>query len=326
MADEILIRNGQAATFHVGAEGAPWHRLGTALDRPATAAEAIRQIGADFDVIPMPLFARLPGDREPIAVTSHVMNVRGDDFTPLGMVSGGYKVIQNREAFDFLDRVAEAGEIRYHTAGLLGTGERIWMLGKLKGDIRIGRTDDTVERYLLLYNSHDASSALRCLWTPIRVVCANTVSAALKAGEGMGITIRHTGDINAKVEAAQKALGIAGKFFRAFGEGAALLADHTPTREQLDGYFRVLYPDPEKTDPARAKATRMALFGLFENGIGQDMPGVRGTSWAALNAVTEYVDHHTGSDERRRLESSWWGDGAKLKAKAFDAAIAMAMS
>ena len=54
------------------------------------------------------------------------------------------------------------------------------------------------------------------------------------------------------------------------------------------------------------------------------MPGVKGTAWAAWNAVTEYVDHHTGNDARRRMESSWWGDGAKVKSRAFELALEMA--
>jgi phage/plasmid-like protein (TIGR03299 family) len=323
MSHEIAMKDGVASTFHVGREGAPWHQLGVALDDPATAAEAIRQIHADFDVIGLPLYAHgAPGG--PIEVPSHILNVRGDDFRPLGVVSPSYKVIQNRAAFSFLDAVAGDGELRYHTAGLLGDGERIWMLARLAGEIRVRGTDDVIEKFLLLFNSHDGSSALRCLWTPVRVVCANTVSAALRQGEGTGITIRHTGEITRKVEEAQRVLGLAHNFFRAFGEGVDLLAGHRPTTAQLDGYFRTLYPDPEKADPAKAKATRMALFGLFEQGMGQDMPGIAGTSYAALQAVTEYVDHHTGTDLRRRLESSWYGDGAKLKVKAFDEAIKMA--
>jgi phage/plasmid-like protein (TIGR03299 family) len=324
MAHQLADRNGTAekATFHVASEGAPWHKLGRALDAPPTAADAIREAGLDYEVASLPMFAGGPSG--PIAVPTHCLNVRTDNLAPLGLVSDKYKVVQNREAFDFLDSLALRGEVRYHTAGALGRGERIWMLAKLPGDLMVRGTEDRVEKYLLLYNSHDASSALRCLWTPIRVVCANTVSAALRRGEGTGISIWHLGEIRDKVDAARRALGLATEFFEAFGEGADFLAGYTPTRDQLDAYFRALYPDPPKGDAARAKSARMTLFGLFEQGMGQDMPGIRGTAWAALNAVTEYVDHHTGTDPRRRMESSWYGDGQKMKARAFDAAIAMA--
>jgi hypothetical protein len=72
------------------------------------------------------------------------------------------------------------------------------------------------------------------------------------------------------------------------------------------------------------------LTQLFEEGIGQDMPIIQHSTWAALNAVTEYVDHHRptrGKSDHdranRRLESAWFGYGAKLKAKAWDLALEM---
>jgi phage/plasmid-like protein (TIGR03299 family) len=328
------------AMAYVEHEGAPWHNLGRALRDPMTAREAISEGGLDYEVVSLPMFAKVdaatlaaPGMPAPtvappseIAVPSHYLNVRTDDYRTMGVVSDRYKVIQNRDAFDFLDSVAAARELRYHTVGAIGDGERIWMLARLTGDIEIRGTGgrDIVHKYLLLYNSHDGSSALRCLWTPTRVVCWNTLSAALSAGEGTGTTIRHTGDVSGKIELARMALGLAHKFFDAFTEGANLLSGYTPTKEQLDGYFRALYPDPKAGDPARAKATRMSLFGLYENGMGQDMPGVRGTAWAAWNAVTEYIDHHVGNNARTRLESAWWGDGQKTKIKAFDLAVKMA--
>jgi phage/plasmid-like protein (TIGR03299 family) len=323
MGHDLATKDGQYSTFHVAREGAPWHQLGTSVSDALLWEECMRLIHADFDVVGMPLYAHgIPGG--PVLVPEYVLNVRNDDFRPLGVVSQNYKVVQNRVAFDFLNKVVEGGDLRYHTAGLLGDGERMWLLAKITGDIRVGKSDDVVEKYLLLYNSHDGSSALRCLFTAVRVVCFNTLSAALHAGEGTGVTIRHTGEIGRKIEEAQRALGLAGKYFKAFGEGADLLSGYTPTTEQLDKYFRALYPDPEKGDPARAKATRMALFGIMEQGLGMDMPGVRGTAYGAYNAVTQFVDHHTGTDMRRRLESSWWGDGSKLKIKAFDEAVKMA--
>lgn len=325
MAHELATNaaTGEASMFYVRSEGAPWHHLGIPVEGALTASEAIDRAGMGYEVASCPMYAKAP-DGSVILTPSHVLNVRRDNNTPLGVVSSNYKIIQNHECFEFLDKVASEGEIAYHTAGVLGVGERIWMLAKLPDLIQIGRTDDVIEKYLLLYNSHDSSSALRCLWTPTRVVCWNTCSAALQAGEGTGITIRHTGEVGTKIREAQRVLGLASKFFQAYGEGANFLAGYQPTTEQLDDYFKALYPDPEKADPANAKAKRMALWGLFEKGMGNDMPGVAGTAWAAYNAVTEFVDHHTGTDERRRMESSWYGDGAKLKIRAFDQAVKMA--
>jgi phage/plasmid-like protein (TIGR03299 family) len=273
MAHELATTaNGHIAMFYTGEP--PWHRLGTKLDCPPTAAEAIAAAGLGYQVETLPVFAA--GPRGPIEIPSLRLNVRADTLAPLGVVSDKYKVVQNCEAFAFLDGLAAGGEVRYHTAGALGRGERIWLLAQLPGPLRVRQTDDLVEKFLLLYNSHDASSALRCLWTPTRVVCWNTCSAALRAGEGTGISVAHTGDLDRKAAEARRVLGLAQDYFAAFGEGADLLAGRQPTRAQLDAYFEALYPDPAKGDPARAKSVRMTLHGLFAQGMGQDLPGVRG--------------------------------------------------
>ena len=321
MAHEIATTNGRHAMMYAGAP--PWHKLGVALSEPATAAAAIDAAGLGYEVESLPVFAAGPDG--PIDIPTLRLNVRADTRVPLGVVSDKYRIVQNREAFGFLDGLVAGGEVRYHTAGALGRGERIWMLAQLPGPLRVGRTDDLVEKYLLLYNSHDASSALRVLWTPTRVVCWNTCSAALRAGEGTGLTIAHTGAIEGKVAEARRVLGLANNYYAAFGEGADLLAGRQAGRAQLDAYFQALYPDPaEGVDPARARATRMTLHGLFEQGMGQDLPGVKGSLWAAYNAATELVDHHQGKDARRRMEGAWLGDGAKVKRRAWDLAMDLA--
>ena len=324
MAHELAMSsNGRASMFYTGA--APWHRLGTRLENPATAAEAIAAAGLDYEVVSLPMFAQGDGPDAPcVPVPGHVLNVRADTMTPLGVVSDKYRVINNRDCFGFLDAVVREGELKYHTAGALGKGERVWMLARLPEVIRVAGSDDVTEQYLLLSNSHDASSALRVVFTPVRVVCQNTLSAALSSASSKGVTVHHTGDLDRKVEEARKVLGLASRWFGAFGEGAELLAGHRPTELQLKSYFAALYPDPEGGDPAKAKATRMTLFGLYEMGMGQDIPQIRGTTWAAYNAVTEYLDHHVGRDPQRRLESAWWGDGARAKARAYDLAVRLA--
>ena len=323
MAHELATNhtNGRHAMMYVGTP--PWHKLGVALAEPATAAAAIDAAGLGYDVESLPVFAAGPAG--PIDIPTLRLNIRSDTQVSLGVVSDKYRVVQNRQAFGFLDSLGAGGEGTYHTAGALGRGERVWLLAQLPDPLRVGRTDDLVEKYLLLYNSHDASSALRVLWTPTRVVCWNTCSAALRAGEGVGLTIAHTGAIEGKVAEARRVLGLATNYFAAFGEGADLLAGRQVSRVQLDSYFAALYPDPaEGADPARARSTRMTLHGLFEQGMGQDMLGVKGSIWAAYNALTELVDHHQGKDPRRRMEGAWLGDGAKLKRRAWDLAIDLA--
>lgn len=325
MAHELATTaDGRTAMMYCGE--APWHGLGQKLDAPATAEEAIAAAGLDYDVTLTPMTTEggvpVPGRR---AV------VRADTRTVLGVVSDRFVPVQNRQAFGFLDAVVAEGGVRYHTAGALGRGERVWLLARLPEQIRVRGGDDLVDQYLLLSNAHDGSAALRVLFTPVRVVCANTLSLAHRQGAGEGVSIMHKGDLQAKIRQAQEVLGLARRFFDDAAAVINRLAGYSPTSAQLASYFAELYPDPEEgKDNARAVRARTELQRLFEEGLGHDQPGVKGTAWAAYNAVTEYVDHHRparGANNRdrasRRLASVWFGSGARLKARAWDLAAAM---
>jgi len=323
MAHNLATTNGKIAMAYFGET--PWHKLGTKLNQAATAAEAIEAAGLDYQVEMVSLFTT-----DGTLVPQRKGVIRTDSGQVLGAVGPGYVPIQNREAFTFLDAVVAEGELRYHTAGALGKGERIRILAKLAGHIRVKNTEDRTEKYLLLANSHDGTSSLRVFFTPIRVVCANTLSIAERNGRGQGIAIVHKGDLEAKVREAQMVLGLANRFYDQIQPKIDLLANYYPTAKQLRDYFTTLYPDPEEGKNRRAENVRSELFRLFEDGMGQDIPGVRHTAWAALHAVTEYVDHHRPTRVRnevertsRRLYSQWFGSGAHLKARAWDLALAM---
>ncbi len=152
-----------------------------------------------------------------------------------------------------------------------------------------------------------------------------------REGRGDGIAIRHQGDLAAKVREAQRVLGLARRFFDDLEGQFDLLARHHPSHAQVSAYFKALYPDPDEGNPARAQNVRDELFRLYESGQGQEIPEIRSTTWAALNAVTEYVDHHRPTRARsdfyrgaNRLESAWFGSGSRLKQHAFQLALEMA--
>lgn len=325
MVHELATANGRTAMMYAGE--VPWHGLGTRLEEPVTAREAIAAAGLDY-------LAELQeiqtGHGTPIPQRKAV--VRSDSGNILGIVGNSYVPVQNYQAFGFLDAVVADGSLRYHTAGALGEGERVWMLAKLPDDIRVKTSDDITEKYLLLSNSHDGSSSLRVHFTPIRVVCANTLAIAARNGRGQGVSIIHKGNLAAKVQQAQEVLGLAKRFYDDVDAQINRLASHYPSLRQLEEYFRQVYPDSPDGESARTKNVRQEMLRLFEQGIGHDMPEIRHTTWTALNAVTEYVDHYRSTrgktlTERssNRLESAWFGSGARLKERAWELALKMAV-
>ncbi len=324
MSHELAVIDGKVSMAYTGE--VPWHGLGQQLNDPMTAEEAITAAGLDFHV---ELKALTTVDGTP--VPKRRAAIRTDTGSVLGTVGTSYVPIQNSAAFDFLDQVVADGDLRYHTAGALGQGERVWLLAKLPGEIRVKGSDDITDKYLLLSNSHDGSTALRTFFTPVRVVCHNTLTLAHRQGRRQGVSILHKGSIDAKVQEARKVLGLAHRFYEECELKIDRLAHHYPTVDQLDHLFSSLFPDPENfPERSRAGCIRQDLFYLFEEGRGQDIPEIRHTTWAAFNAVTEYVDHRrptrakTENERRsRRLQSQWFGSGAQLKAKAWELALAI---
>ncbi len=298
----------------------PWHKLGVKLDNPATSAEAIAAARLDYKVVLKEL-QTVDGVRVP----EKFATVRLDNNTPLGVVGSYYEPVQNVEAFDFFDGVVGEKLAMYHTAGALGLGERIWVLAQLPRIIQV-TNKDTVEKYLLLTNSHDGLSSLRMFFTPVRVVCQNTLNAALSSVRS-GISIRHTGNIKYKLNEARRALGIAQTFYSEFEQAAVAFKDKKLNVNDTNAYFLSLLMDKEETEVTTRTANKMdELLGLFEHGRGNAEPEVKHSLWSAYNAVTEWTDHYKSvknDSPSNRLESVWFGGGAEMKIKAYNTALAM---
>lgn len=182
-----------------------WHNLGQIIEDYPTSAEAIRHAGLDYEVEKRKLFTpTLEGTT--IEVPNYFSTIRTDNNTVLGVVGKDYQIVQNRDAFSFFDSIVGGDGILYETAGALGNGERIFITAKLPDYIRVGK-DDLIEKYLFLTTSHDGSGSITAAFTPIRIVCANTLNAALR-NQTNTVRIRHTSNAKQRLEQAHKVMGI----------------------------------------------------------------------------------------------------------------------
>jgi phage/plasmid-like protein (TIGR03299 family) len=295
----------------------PWHGLGVELYQPATAEEAIISAGLNWEIALQSIrtdFRQIP---------EFMATARADNRDVLGIVSPKYRIIQNKDAFSFFDAVVGEGQAIYHTAGALGRGERIWLLAKLPSELYV-TNEDIVEKYLCLTNCHTGKASLLMYFTPIRVVCQNTLSVSMMDASS-GIAIRHSGDVKLKIKEAQRVLGIAMKFYDEFGARAEQFRKFNMNVEDAEKFFKfvILGEELEETDSTREENKINTLLSLFEDGKGAKLEGVRHTGWAAYNAVTEYVDHYgtirkLDKDPTNRLKNIWFGSGARIKSLAFN--------
>jgi phage/plasmid-like protein (TIGR03299 family) len=319
MSHNLLIQNGEASMFYV--EEVPWHGLGTRLNQPATAQEAITAAQLDWEVVKLPLYAGAVRIKVPdrYAVV-HKNGLVVDAHSPvLGVVSKEYTPLQNHEAFGFFDPIVGQEAAIYHTAGALGQGERVWILAKLPSTIRVVG-DDISEKYLLLCNSHDGKSAVQIKFTPVRIVCQNTLTLALN--DGPVWRVFHHQDIHELLREANQMLGLIENQFNTMEESFQAMARVPMDSNRLTEYLQDVYPDSEESmkQPLVERDRRWSEY-FFDQGKGNRMPGVEGTLWAAFGGVTEWLDHHqTRQKQDQKVSSMWFGSAYRTKARAYSVA------
>ena len=321
MAHELLVENGKAAMMYVGE--VPWHGLGQKLDKPATSAEAIKAAQLDWEVTKIPLYTKSKSRYRILNKTFGIVRTDLPEPPVFGIVGENYRVLQNCEAFAWFDEIAGQGAAIYHTAGALGNGERIWILTKLPGEIRV-KGDDVSEKFLLLSNSHDGESSVQVKFTPIRVVCQNTLTMALSSGRTLKIS--HTASLRQRLDEAKVNLGIITERFQEIEQQFQRLAEIQINHARLDDYLAAVFPMPnDKGNESainRVLTARRMSGELIESGRGNAAEKVRGTLWTAYNGVAEFVDYRvTRQAPPQRLESIWFGGGYLTKARAFNVAL-----
>ena len=186
-----------------------WHGLGTIVQDAPTSEDAIRLAGLDWRVESKEIFLA-----DGTKIPNSYANVRSSDNKPLGIVGNRYQIIQNADAFAFTDALLGEG-VQYETAGSLCDGKVVWMLAKLPNKYEI--LGDEVTPYVVFTNTHDGSGAVRVAMVSTRVVCMNTLNAAMKTAKRTW-SARHTGNINSKLDEALETLKLADKYMVALNE------------------------------------------------------------------------------------------------------------
>ncbi len=316
------------ANDHMMAVGtAPWHGLGTTLqEAPATAQEALRVAKLDWTVRKAPMFLE---DATPVKVSGAVScrnnglpgaMIRQDTGEILGVVGPSYVPFQNSDMAEIFQPLVAEGVIRIETAGSLFNGRRVWMLGQFGADTVIDR-NDTVKKYMLLAHGHDGQFSVRFGFCPIRVVCWNTLTAAVGSNESKLVRCLHTSGLQQNLQTLRDAMQVGEETFELTAEQYRQLAARGVNQTDLREYARVVIDaDAESSKWTRPQAEKIAA--IIENA--KSGRGNTGSNWwHAYNGVTEFICHQSSRKADRRLSEAWWGEGKNLSHKALGIALQM---
>lgn len=277
----------------------PWHGLGTIIDECPTSKDAIELAGLNWEVNSNPIF-----DQNGNEIKGFKANTRSTDDSILGIVSDRYKIVQNIEAFEFTDSLIENEEMRYETAGSLRFGKQVWILAKMPETMIL---DDKVDPYICFSNTHDGTGAIKVCMTPIRVVCANTLNAAL-ANASRSWSTKHMGDLAGKLHEARQTLMLANKYMEELDKAADIYANTKINDDEIQKVIKELFPVDIINDSARKINNVQQLTDNFYTCYNMpDIAKFRGTQWGVINAMADMVSHMTPSRNTSSYQENNWG-------------------
>jgi len=340
----------QDRAFFVGQKA--WHGIGKMYDAdspPKDSREAIVAAKADYTVQLRPLFfphvefdnsifssqdedfvtkmspEQIAEDSQNLIIPDRFAVVRTTDNKPLGIVGSKYTPLQNIEAFEFFDPFIQDKQATFEAGGVLNGGSRIWVLAKINEGANGSVIDnDAVNTYLLLYNSHDGTTNVGVMMTPVRVVCQNTLSMATQGFKSSDIVkIAHTKSMKSSMSLVQKTIDLARKQFIVTLEQYRQMQERKIDMEGVARFAMASIKPTEIDSFDMNKLPRVVknTIDFYNNHETQTMPGVRGTVWGAYNAVTGFVDHIQGRSAENRLNSTWFGPGKKIRERAHKIAL-----
>lgn len=277
----------------------PWHKLGTYVPEAPTAADALRHAGLEWTVRSEQIFAE---DQE--VVDGYRLNRRSDTRAILGLVSDRYKVVQNAEAFEWVDDLMGQG-MRFETAGALRNGQRIWLTAKLPEDYKVA--GDPVTTYLTFTNGHDGRHGVQVMVSPVRVVCQNTLNYAVGVAPRTWSAV-HALNIHSRMAEARQTLDLTEGYMQALNAQAQQWANIALDPGSWHDIVQELLPTKAERISPRLDATRMTLESAMWR---PDQQEFIWTGWGAANAVAWLASHQQHPQNPERAMTSFL-DGDRM--------------
>ncbi len=305
-----------------------WHGLGQIVENAMTSEEAIKLANLDYEVVKTPIHPILQSGEYGEAIPDRFATIRTDNNDYLGQVGNRYEIIQNKDAFTFFDSIIDKGEAIFETAGALGNGEKIFVTAKLPDDILVN--GEECSKYIILTNSHDGSSSIIAGFTSIRIVCNNTLQAAL-GNLTNKVSIQHRLGAKDRLAEAYKVMGIASQYMTEVEQIFNQMSNTTIEDEKLKTYIAdvmkpeykgVITKEEEEKISTRFKNQVDAIYEFALSHPTQTTDAARGTVWGAYNSISGYYNYIAKfKNEEDKFKSQMFGNGNNKINKGFQKAL-----
>lgn len=278
-----------------------WDNLGTDVKKAINSEEAMRLARLDWDVIQKPIYT------DNRLIDGFKANVRDFDEKVLGIVTERYSVVQNRDAFSFTDELLGEG-VSYETAGSFAGDKKIWLLAKLEGCKLAGEDFDP---YLVFFNTHDGSGAIRVAITPVRVICQNMINLALRDSSRSWSCV-HKGDIKSKLDEARYTLSHTKEYLEALDDEFGKLKSKSLSDAKVKEYVETLLPlkENEQSMVRRRNIEEMRKDLLYRYFFAPDLVDVEKSAYRFINAVSDFATHTTKHKDTKHYQENLFDKSA----------------
>lgn len=317
MAHNLNIENGQASYF--GTKPA-WHGLGITVESAQTSKEAIKLAGLDWLVEKYPISAKL--DTEYKEIDKKFATVRMDNKNPLGIVGKNYTILQNEDAFGFIDDIVGSKQAIFESAGCLFKGERVFITCKLPTQMVVG--NDVADCYFFIHNSHDGSRAVELAFTPTFICCNNTLNMALSNAKRKQ-RVKHTPSINIQLINATDIMGITKQKTQELEEVFTAMTKVNLNDSQIRKLIQqAMYPQMELVNP-EDYSTRFnniidEAFEYVTTDNAQLIPERKNTLYGVFQGVNGIFNNKQYKNASDKAQSVIFGTGFEATNRAFELA------
>lgn len=258
---------------------ATWDKVGTDIREANSVKEALQIAGMDYEVVKSPIYLS-NGFR---IKDQFATKKKGTDEV-FGIVGKDYTIVQNEEAFSFVDGIIQDG-LTFVKAG--ETSYMNYIIASLPEQYIM---DDKFTPYIIFQNSHVGASTIKAAICPLRIVCQNQFSMEFRRSTNK-ISLRHSSSVHDKMKEAQHTLQFTAEYMNTFTKQAEKLATTKISDESVgsivDQYF--LIDEEASTRKINSTETKRQIFLNAYNA--EDNQNFKGTAWGMINAFSDYITH-----------------------------------